>query len=313
MLKIIFAGTPEFSAQHLNELIKSKYNIVAVLTKPDQPSGRGNQTTFSPVKKIAKKHNIPIFQPNILNYSIQSSLSCFNANIMIVVAYGLILPKIILNMFPMGCINIHASLLPRWRGPSPIHSALLAGDKFTGITIIKMDNNIDTGDILYSRKCNITNIDTTKSLTKKLIQLGIQCILVTLTNIIKKIVIYQRQDHLISTYSKKIQKIDAKINWNNEAQVIDRMIRAYNPWPISYFIIHNIRIKIFKAQIIPNYIYKEKCIGKILSINKEGINIQTATDIIQIQEIQFPGKKIITSIDIYNSKKKWFIPESILK
>ncbi|CAL4325008.1 Methionyl-tRNA formyltransferase [Buchnera aphidicola (Eriosoma grossulariae)] len=313
MLKIIFAGTPEFAAQHLIALIKSQYVISAVITKPDKPSGRGNKIIFSAVKTIAKKYNIPLLQPEKINKTVELSLYHFHADVMIVVAYGLIITETILKMFPIGCLNIHASLLPRWRGPSPIQSALLQGDTQTGITIINMDNKIDTGDIIYAMKCNILKTDNTITLTKKLIQLGIQSILITLEKISNNTFNYQKQKQCQATYSKKITKKHAKINWKNDAEILDRMIRAYNPWPISYFIMNNIQIKILEAKIIKKDITEKKSIGEIISIDCKGINIQTKKNIIQIKKIQFPGKKIITVKDFINAHKNWFKLGMILK
>lgn len=305
-LKIIFAGTSYFSMKYLNELIESKHEVIAVITQPDRPSGRGQKITFSPVKILSIKKNIPFFQPlELNNEKIQNEIFNLNADIMIVVSYGKLIPKKILNMFPKGCINVHTSLLPRWRGATPIQSAILFGDKETGISIIKMNEKIDTGTIINSVKCNISSEDTTETLTFKLIEIGIQALLETLYFINKNIVFEKKQNEKNATFSKKICKKDALLNWNTEAYLLERLIRAFNPWPICYFIINQTRIRVWKANVIQN-IKKSANIGEILSFDKYGIQINTAHQILNLQKIQFPGKKITNIEKIVLSKKDWF-------
>jgi len=305
-LKIIFAGTSYFSMKYLNELIESKHEVIAVITQPDRPSGRGQKITFSPVKILSIKKNIPFFQPlELNNEKIQNEIFNLNADIMIVVSYGKLIPKKILNMFPKGCINVHTSLLPRWRGATPIQSAILFGDKETGISIIKMNEKIDTGTIINSVKCNISSEDTTETLTFKLIEIGIQALLETLYFINKNIVFEKKQNEKNATFSKKICKKDALLNWNTEAYLLERLIRAFNPWPICYFIINQTRIRVWKANVIQN-IKKSANIGEILSFDKYGIQINTAHQILNLQKIQFPGKKITNIEKIVFSKKDWF-------
>ncbi|XBC38454.1 MAG: methionyl-tRNA formyltransferase [Buchnera aphidicola (Floraphis choui)] len=306
-LNIIFAGTPEFSAQHLVHLINSQYNIIGVLTQPDRPSGRGQNITESPVKNIAKKYNIPIFQPKILlnNSELYIKLCKIRANLMIVVAYGLIIPKKILNIFSIGCINIHASLLPKWRGSTPIQSAILSGDIITGITIIKIDEGIDTGKIIYSETCNIDKHETSKSLQEKLNKISCRAILLVLKNIElgKCKTVVQSQ---LTTYSYKIKKQDAELNWFQDAITLEKRIRAFNPWPICFFKINNKHIKVWSATIIikdKKNTHKE---GEIILINKNGLQIQTKINILNIVKIQLPGKKIIHAHNLNNSRNNFF-------
>lgn len=305
-LKIIFAGTADFSAAHLNALITYRQNVIAVISRPDCSSGRGQKIIFSPVKKLSMQNHIPLFQPiDLHNQTFQSTLLKFNADIMIVVSYGNIIPKKILTMFPKGCINIHASLLPRWRGATPIQSSILHGDKKTGISIINMNDKIDTGNIIHSMSCDISVKDTTKSLSLKLIKIGIQALLEVLGKITNHSVIEKKQNEKNATLSKKICKKDALLNWNFTAEKLERLIRAFIPWPVCYFLLNNEPIRIWQSTVIP--INKTNfSIGEIIVCNNNGIQVNTCYQILNIEKIQFPGKKIMDVKNILMSKKKIF-------
>jgi methionyl-tRNA formyltransferase len=306
-LNIIFAGTPYFAAKHLHALLTTKHHIITVITQPDRPSGRGQKKIFSPVKIVANNHLIPILQPISLDtQDIQEILKKLNADIMLVVAYGIILPDTILNLFPLGCINIHASLLPRWRGPAPIQWAILKGDKKTGISIIKMDKGIDTGKILYSIDCPISLQDTYTSLEKKLISIGIKAIFIVLEKYSLNTNIFTSQNDIDATYATKIKKEQARLNWNTNAKTLSQLVRAFNPWPVAFFMIKNQLIKVWKANVYRNA--DKKKIGEVISANKNGIQINTINGIFNITQLQMSGKKIISVHDFLNSKKEWFIP-----
>jgi len=312
-LKIIFSGTPTFAAKHLQSLINYKYNILAVITKKNNKSKRGKKIIDSPVKKIAKIYSIPTFEINCLSKdkNIVKNLKKLHADIMIVVAYGSIIPYSILNLFPFGCINLHPSLLPRWRGASPMPSSILFGDKITGVTIIQMDESIDSGKIMFSSKYFIKKQETSYSLEKKLFKIGIYCMVYVLKKIEHKepIALTSQKKNLI-TYSNKLKKENAKINWNKDAYYIERLIRAFIPWPIGYFIFNNIKIKVLQSSILENSkIYK---IGEIIKINRQGIQVYTKNGIVLLKKIQFPGKKIISIKDFINSNKKLLMPGIIL-
>ncbi|ANZ22807.1 methionyl-tRNA formyltransferase [Buchnera aphidicola (Diuraphis noxia)] len=305
-LKIIFAGTSDFSAEHLKMLINSSQSIIAVITKPDLPSGRGQKIIFSPVKKIAINNKIPLLQPKNLNdKSFQKKLSTLNLDIMIVVSYGKIIPQEILNIFPNGCINVHPSLLPRWRGSSPIQSSILHGDKKTGISIIKMNEKIDSGNILHVIECNISPKDTTQTLSIKLMKIGIQALSEVLKKISKNIIFERQQDEKNAILSKKIYKTDGLLNWNLEAIKLERLIRAFNPWPICYFFLNNQTIKVWEANVI-NILNSNSKIGEIISCNKNGIQINTFNNVLNIKKLQFPGKKIMHIKNILNSTHNLF-------
>lgn len=292
-LKIIFAGTPYFAAQHLQKIISSKYIVLGILTQPDRPNKRNKMIVKSPVKEIAQKNNIPIFQPNNINdIKNYHNILTLQADIMIVIAYGLILPEPLLKAFPMGCINLHASLLPRWRGAAPIQWAILSGDRYTGISIIQMEKEIDSGKILYQKPCNISPKDTTSSLLKKLCKIGEKAILHVLEKIKNQKITIQKQNPNQITYATKLSKDMGKINFSKNANIIERMIRAFTPWPGTYIKVNDLIIKIHQAEVLTsNQSYK---IGQIITINTQGIQIQTSKNILNIQKIQIPGKKIIT-------------------
>ncbi|WP_343192081.1 methionyl-tRNA formyltransferase [Buchnera aphidicola] len=303
-LKIIFAGTPNFAAQHLHALLSLNYNVIAILTQPDRPSNRGQKINSSPVKIIAKNYSIPILQPTLLDSTkIINQLNQFQADIMLVIAYGLIIPEKILNLFPLGCINVHASLLPRWRGPAPIQWTIINGDKETGISIIKMNKGIDTGDILYAMNCTVSSNDTYTSLEKKLILIGIKAILIVLNRYNKEKNILIKQNNINSTYASKINKKQAKLDWYCPAKKLERLVRAFQPWPIAFFSIKDILIKVWNANVIHHNINTKKKIGEIISADRKGLQINTIQGILNITKIQIPNKKIMTVQEFLNSKK----------
>ncbi|MGP1928627.1 MAG: methionyl-tRNA formyltransferase [Arsenophonus sp. NC-WZS1-MAG3] len=312
-LRIIFAGTPDFAAHHLAALltIKDKYKIVGVLTQPDKLVGRGRKLTSSPVKTLAEKKNIPIFQPTTLKIAeSQNWIKNQHADVMVVVAYGLILPEIILNMLPMGCLNVHGSLLPRWRGAAPIQRSILAGDKETGITIMQMDIGLDTGDVLYKVSCPIELKDTSVTLYQKLAKLSPIALLHTLNLLTSGQAKPKKQNNTFANYSEKLSKDEALIDWALSAEQIERCIRAFNPWPVSYFIIEDQYIKVWYAEVI--YYDIEALPGTILSADKTGIKVATAKGILNILKIQPAGKKIMLASDFLNSRHGWFVPGKII-
>lgn len=312
-LRIIFAGTSDFAAQHLDALfrIKDKHTIIGVLTRPDKPAGRGQKLTPSPVKILAKEINIPIFQPSTLKTTkTKRWIENQHADLMVVVSYGLILPEFILNILPMGCLNVHGSLLPRWRGAAPIQRSILAGDKVTGITIIKMDVGLDAGDMLYKISCPISLNDTSVMLYQKLSKLGPIALIHTLDLLTSGQIIPEKQDDMFATYAKKLSKNEALIDWKLSAEQIERCIRAFNPYPVSYFTIADQLIKVWHAEIIYHKI--DALPGTILSADKTGIKIATGKDIINILKIQPSNKKIMLAREFLNSRHELFIPGKVL-
>ncbi|WP_343189383.1 methionyl-tRNA formyltransferase [Buchnera aphidicola] len=314
-IKILFAGTPKFSSKHLKKLCKKKYKIIAVLTKPDTKKNRKMKIKISPVKKIAKKNKIKIYQPKNLNKKKTiNKIKSFKANLMIVIAYGFIIPKKILKLFPLGCINIHPSLLPRWQGACPIQWALLKGDKKTGITIIKMNKYIDQGNIICSFNYKIKKKDTNITLNKKLNQIGIKALIYILKKIKKsKKIKTKKQKTKKIFYAKKIKKKHGKINWKKKkSKTIERMIKAFNPWPSVYFNIKKKTIKIWKAKTLQDKKKNKNKPGTILSITKNGIKIQTKKKILKIKKLQISGSKKINAKEFYNANHKWIKKKDIL-
>ncbi|WP_336778697.1 methionyl-tRNA formyltransferase [Pantoea sp. USHLN256] len=309
-LKIIFAGTPDFAARHLDALLASQHQVVGVFTQPDRPAGRGNKLTPSPVKVLAQAHDIPVFQPKSLKPEENQHLVAeLQADIMVVVAYGLILPKAVLAMPRLGCINVHGSLLPRWRGAAPIQRALWAGDSETGVTIMQMDVGLDTGDMLHKLSCPITPEDTSASLYEKLAQLGPQGMLLTLDLLASGHAKPEVQDEALVSYAEKLSKEEARLDWSLSAVQLERCIRAFNPWPTSYFMVDEQPVKVWQASVLP---HQNKHPGEIVHVDKQGIQIATADGVLNLESLQPAGKKAMSAQDLLNSRREWFAPGTVL-
>ncbi|MBY4840905.1 methionyl-tRNA formyltransferase [Pantoea sp. DY-5] len=309
-LKIIFAGTPDFAARHLDALLASEHQVVGVFTQPDRPAGRGNKLTSSPVKVLAQAHDIPVFQPKSLKpEENQHLVADLQADIMVVVAYGLILPKAVLAMPRLGCINVHGSLLPRWRGAAPIQRSLWAGDTETGVTIMQMDVGLDTGDMLHKLSCPITAEDTSASLYEKLAQLGPQGMLLTLDLLASGNARPEVQDEALVSYAEKLSKEEAHLDWSLSAAQLERCIRAFNPWPMSYFMIEEQPVKVWQATVLP---HQNKQPGEIVHADKQGIQIATADGVLNLVSLQPAGKKAMSAQDLLNSRREWFVPGTVL-
>ncbi|MBL5864393.1 methionyl-tRNA formyltransferase [Serratia fonticola] len=306
-LRIIFAGTPDFAARHLDALLSSGHQVVGVFTQPDRPAGRGNKLTPSPVKVLAEQHQIPVFQPKSLRpQENQHLVADLNADVMVVVAYGLILPKAVLDMPRLGCINVHGSLLPRWRGAAPIQRALWAGDSETGVTIMQMDVGLDTGDMMHKISCPIEATDTSASLYNKLAELGPQGLLITLQQLGAGTVQREVQDEALVTYAEKLSKEEARLDWSLSAEQLERCIRAFNPWPISYFAIDDQPVKVWQATVLAETANAEP--GTIVHADKHGIQVATAQGILNLTQLQPAGKKPMSAQDLLNSRREWFTP-----
>jgi len=309
-LKIIFAGTPDFAARHLDALLASEHQVVGVFTQPDRPAGRGNKLTPSPVKTLAQSHDIPVFQPKSLRPAENQQLVAdLKADVMVVVAYGLILPQAVLAMPRLGCINVHGSLLPRWRGAAPIQRALWAGDTETGVTIMQMDIGLDTGDMLHKLNCPITAQDTSATLYDKLAQLGPQGLLETLSQLADGRAQPEKQDDAQANYAEKLSKEEARLNWLLPAAQLERCIRAFNPWPVSYFLIEDQPVKVWQASVLP-HVAKQP--GEILTADKHGIQVATAEGVLNLQLLQPAGKKAMSAQDLLNSRREWFTSGRVL-
>ncbi|ELY6346987.1 methionyl-tRNA formyltransferase [Cronobacter muytjensii] len=310
-LRIIFAGTPDFAARHLEALLSSSHEIVGVFTQPDRPAGRGKKLMAGPVKVLAEENGLPVFQPKSLRpVENQELVAALNADVMVVVAYGLILPEAVLAMPRLGCINVHGSLLPRWRGAAPIQRSLWAGDTQTGVTIMQMDKGLDTGDMLRKLTCPITAEDTSASLYDKLAQLGPQGLLATLSDLASGAVVPEKQDDAKATYAEKLSKEEARLDWMLSAVQLERCIRAFNPWPVSYFMIDDQPVKVWKASVLDQQ--SKAAPGTVLEAGKQGIKIATADGILNLEDLQPAGKKPMSAQDLLNSRREWFTPGNIL-
>ena len=303
MKKIIFAGTPEIAAGILEALIKANYNIIACLTQPDRPQGRGLKLTPSAVKVCALKHKISVLQPiSLKNPEVQKQLQDLNPDLMIVMAYGLILPPAVLNIPKLGCINIHASILPRWRGAAPIQHAILAGDTTSGITIMQVDAGLDTGDILATYSCPVNNLDNAGNLHDRLAVLAQSSCIDALSKLFTGQLDAIKQDNNLATYAHKINKPDAKINWHASAVEINRAIRAYNPWPIAFTTFKQEIVRVWRAELVDSAILKSNATpGTILTVDKMGLDVATGNGILRLLDLQFPGKKTLPVAAICNS------------
>ncbi|MEZ8106408.1 methionyl-tRNA formyltransferase [Vibrio sp. 03-59-1] len=304
-LRIVFAGTPDFAARHLAALLSSEHEVIAVYTQPDRPAGRGKKLTASPVKNIALEHNIPVYQPeNFKADEAKQQLAELNADLMVVVAYGLLLPQVVLDTPRLGCINVHGSILPRWRGAAPIQRSIWAGDKETGVTIMQMDIGLDTGDMLSIATLPIETTDTSASMYDKLADLGPDALVHCLADIASGNAKPVKQDDELANYAKKLSKEEAKIDWTMDAQAIERCVRAFNPWPMSHFSVAENSIKVWQSRVEPQT--TDKPAGTILKADKTGIYVATGSGVLVLEQLQVPGKKAMSVQDILNSRAAWF-------
>lgn len=299
-MRIIFAGTPDFAAETLKALLNSEHEICAVYTQPDRPAGRGRKLTPSPVKQLAQEHDIPVEQP--LNFKSEDSvatLAAYEADLMVVVAYGLLLPQNVLDTPKLGCINVHASLLPRWRGAAPIQRAILAGDKETGVGIMKMEAGLDTGPVLLEARCPIYNSDTAQILHDRLAELGANTLLESLIDIEAKLANAKPQDDSQTTYASKLDKKEAAIDWQQPAEQILRQINAFNPWPVAQTSWRGDTMRIWLAEL--SDISKTAEPGTVIHVTKQGIDIATGNGALRIIQLQVPGKRAMQVQDFLNA------------
>ena len=308
-LRILFAGTPDFAALHLKSLIDSKHSLVGVYTQPDRPAGRGKKLTASPVKQLALKAKLPLYQPaSLKGADEQQQLAKLQADVMVVVAYGLILPQAVLDMPRLGCLNVHASLLPRWRGAAPIQRAIEAGDQQSGITIMQMDAGLDTGDMLASASCPIRGDTTAASLHDELAALGTPLLLQVLSGLQTHQQGARQQDDSLATYASKIQKQEAEIDWQQDALTLDRRIRAFNPFPVCFSTLGGERVKLWQAQPVAGEAADQGRAGTIISAGRDGIAVSCGSGGLNILKLQLPGGKPLTAEQVLNARREQFAP-----
>ena len=294
-LKVAFAGTPEFAAVTLDALLNSEHQVVGVLTQPDRPSGRGRKLTASAVKLRALEAGVPVLQPlSLRNQEALDSVTALEADVLVVVAYGLILPTDILSLPPLGCLNIHGSLLPRWRGAAPIHRAVLAGDATTGVSIMQMDAGLDTGDVLLTKELAIEDNESVAQLHDRLAALGALALLETLPLRCsgELTAVPQTEDGVC--YAEKLTKAEAQLDFNHSSVELHRCIRAYNPWPVAEAQLCEQRVRIWQSRLVaPTDVVTNKAVttGTITDILSDAVRVKTGDGYLDLLTLQWPGKK----------------------
>ena len=308
-MRIVFAGTPEFAAEHLKALLDSPYEIVAVYTQPDRPAGRGQKLMPSPVKQLAVAHDIPVFQPPTLrNAEAQAELAALKPDLMVVVAYGLILPQVVLDIPRLGCINSHASLLPRWRGAAPIQRAVEAGDAESGVTVMQMEAGLDTGPMLLKVSTPISAEDTGGSLHDRLATLGPQAVIQAIDGLAAGNLVGEVQDDSLATYAHKLNKDEARLDWSRPAIELERLVRAFHPWPICHSTLGGEALKVHAAELGEG----KGTPGSILAADKSGLTVACGEGALRLTRLQLPGGKALNFSDLYNSRREQFAVDLVL-
>ena len=307
-MRVIFAGTPDFAATHLQAILEDdRYQLVAIYTQPDRPAGRGKKITQSPVKKLALANDIQLEQPaSLTDIKTQETIARLEADVLIVVAYGLILPQAVLDIPRLGCINVHGSLLPKWRGAAPIQRAIEAGDRETGVTVMQMDVGLDTGPMLTTSLCTIDDKETSASLYPKLAVLGAQALINTLEKMRSGTAVGIAQDSTQSSYADKIAKQESLIDWSASVTEIERRIRAFNPFPAAYSLVNGQRIKIWLASAVSRDYPGVP--GEILSADDDGLLVKCGNGALLISTIQLAGKSKMCVAEVLKSRASIFSP-----
>ena len=310
-LRIIFAGTPEFAASHLAALLDSPHEIIAVYSQPDRPAGRGHKLMMSPVKQLALKHEIPVYQPQTLkNAEAQVELAALKPDLMVVVAYGLILPQAVLDTPRLGCINSHASLLPRWRGAAPIQRAIEAGDAESGVTVMQMEAGLDTGPMLLKVTTPISRDDTGGSLHDRLAELGARAVVDAVAQLAAGTLSGEVQNDALATYAHKLNKDEARVDWQRSAQAIEQQVRAFTPWPICHTTLGDAALKIWGARAEAHS--HQQTPGTILAAERDGLLIACGDNALRLTHLQLPGGKALAVADLLNSRREQFAPGLVL-
>lgn len=303
-MNLVFAGTPEFAVPALKALLDAGHNVAAVYTQPDRPAGRGRKLAMSPVKQFTLEHGLPVRQPTTLKTDSEAeALRALAPDAMIVIAYGLILPTSILTIPKYGCINVHASLLPRWRGAAPIQRAIEAGDSHTGVTIMQMDAGLDTGPMLATRETPIDAHDTAATLHDRLGDLGASLLVDTLAKLEQGIVARRPQDSMHATYAAKLKKEEARLDWNADAQLLARRIRAFNPWPVAHTTLDGQILRLWQASVDNGTEATTQAPpGTVLTAGPEGIHVQCGHGVLRITQLQSEGGKTLDTRAFLNGR-----------
>ena len=298
-MKIVFAGTPDFAVPTLQALLNSKHQICGVYTQPDRPAGRGRKLTASPVKALAVSANLPVFQPeNFKQAGALEALAALEPDLIVVIAYGLILPQAVLDIPKFGSINVHGSLLPRWRGAAPIHRAVMAGDDKTGITIMKVVKKLDAGDMLYKIECPINTDSTSSELHDQLAEIGAQGLIQVIDQIEQGTLIAEPQDEALVTYAHKLEKNEAVLDWQKSALELDRQVRGLNAWPVAQTLYKGEVLRVWRSEVIEGE--SDLPVGTI-SCQQHALDVATCNGILRLLEVQLPGGKRIAGKDFLNA------------
>lgn len=299
-LRIVFCGSDSIALPCLAALKNSPFIFCGIYTQPDRPKGRGRKLAPGPIKIWAEENNISVYQPEKITDDVLVQLKELQPDIIIVMAYGIIVPQKFLDVPRLGCVNLHVSLLPKWRGAAPIQRAVLSGDIETGVTMMQMDAGLDTGNILAQYKTEILPNTTSADLQKKLGEIGANNLVKLISDLHAGLINSRKQDATAVTYAKKLSKAEAEINWHLPAVIIDRMIRAFNPWPVAFTHFNGESIRIWQAEIVA--IKNSAQPGEIISLQKSGMDVATMDGVIRITKLQLPGKKQMLVADLLNGK-----------
>lgn len=313
-LRIVFAGTPEFAAVHLQALLDAGLAPVAVYTQPDRPAGRGQKLMASPVKQLAVAHGIPVHQPATLrDAAAQAELAALVPDLLVVVAYGLILPQAVLDIPKLGCINSHASLLPRWRGAAPIQRAVQAGDAESGVTVMQMEAGLDTGPMLLKVTTPIADDDTGGSLHDRLATLGAAAVVEAIPQLAAGTLHGEVQDDALATYAHKLNKDEARLDWSRPAAELERLVRAFNPWPVCHTSLGAAALKVYAAELVEEGQGEgQGAPGTILAASRDGLTVACGAGALRLTRLQLPGGKPLDFADLYNSRREQFAAGQVL-
>lgn len=312
-LRIVFAGTPEFAAESLKALLQQgEHDVIAVYTQPDRPAGRGRELKASPVKELALERRLPVYQPaSLKDAEAVGELRALQPDLMIVAAYGLLLPQVVLDIPRFGCLNVHASLLPRWRGAAPIQRAILAGDRETGITIMQMDAGLDTGAMRYLERCPISPNDTGASLHDRLALLGGEALVAALDLLVAGELPSAPQNDTDATYARKLTKEEARLDWQQPAEVLARCIRAYNPVPVAYTTLGDQVVRLWQGRALDEATTAPA--GMIIAADRDGLRVAAGNgSVLLLETLQLPGGKPLPVLQLLNARRDQLAPGQVL-
>ena len=307
-MRVVFAGTPDFAATVLAALLETRHELACVYTQPDRPAGRGRKLKASAVKILAERSGIPVRQPaSLRSPEVRQALVALKPEVMVVAAYGLLLPVEILTTPAKGCLNVHASLLPRWRGAAPIQRAILAGDRETGVSIMQMDKGLDTGDVLRAARCEVSRDDTAGSLHHRLALLGAETLLKTLESVSEGRLQPAPQEEALATYAPRIEKQEARLDWRLDAESLERQVRAFNPWPVAFTELPDAtgsagpRLRVWRARVALVEAASTTP-GSVIFTRAEGIGVATGRGVLILGEVQIPGSRVMSAADFLNAR-----------